>query len=177
MRVVEEPSGPAVMCSHYGLMHYHDFDEAKINGKYSPYLVRTKCAANNSKFSYLMTRLLNVTGKVLFVRFAHGWVQHYPHTTMFDEALLHRFMDAARAMLPNAEVNLLLLNDYNNHAGLDGNPFPGVYTSVVNNYDSQTWFGSNQGWTEMFEYHNIRWSGAPAKPVEPEHAVRSEHAA
>ncbi|MBU9167669.1 DUF1796 family putative cysteine peptidase [Burkholderia gladioli] len=168
MRIVDENTGPAVMCSHYGLMHYHDFDEAKINGIYSPYLVRTKCATNNSKFAYLMTRLLNVSGRVLFVRFSHGWVQNYPHGTMFTEELLHRFMAAARAMLPNAEVNFLILNDYDNHVGLDGNPFPGVYTSVVNNYDEQHfWYGSNRGWTEMFEYHNIRWSGAPKPAEEP----------
>lgn len=165
MRIVDEHTGPAVMCGHYGMMHYHDFDEAKINGIYSPYLVRTKCAINNSKFSYLMTRLLNVTGKVLFIRYSSGWVQNFPQGTGFTEPLLQRFMIAARAMLPNAEVNFLILNDYDHHVGLDGNPFPGVYTSNVNNYDEQhLWQGSNRGWTEMFEYQNIRWSGA-AKPA------------
>lgn len=157
MRIVRESSGPAVMCSRYGLMHYHDFDEAKINGVYSPYLVRTKCAQNNSKFSYLLTRLLNLSGKVLFVRFSHGWVEYYDKTTMFNEELLGRFMRGMRAMLPNAEVNFLLLNDYNNQAGLDGNPFPNVYTSVVNNYDEKAWYGSNEGWDELFTYQNIKW--------------------
>jgi hypothetical protein len=59
-------------------------------------------------------------------------------------------------MLPNADVNFLLLNDYNSHAGLDGNPFPGVYTSNVDNRDETQWHGSNDGWDEMFRYHNIR---------------------
>lgn len=182
MKIVQEDTGPAVMCGKYGLMHYHDFDEAKINGVYSPYLVRTKCAQNNSKFSYLITRLLNLSGKVLFVRFSHGWVQFYEHTTMFDEELLTRFMNAMRAMLPNVEVNFLLLNDYNNHAGLDGNPFPGVYTSVVNNYDEKLWYGSNQGWGELFKYHNIRLRqpdnvDAPPQPAEvPTSAAQPEGA-
>ncbi|UTV56513.1 DUF1796 family putative cysteine peptidase [Burkholderia arboris] len=171
MKIVHEDSGPAVMCNRYGLMHYHDFDEAKINGVYSPYLVRSKCAQNNSKFAYLISRLLNLSGKVLFVRFSHGWVQFYEHTTMFNEELLTRFMNAMRAMLPNVDVNFLLLNDYNNHEGLDGNPFPGVYTSVLNNYDEKLWFGSNQGWDELFTYHNIRLrQQAPADAAQPAEA-------
>ena len=47
IKIVYEKSGPAVTCSRYRLMHYHDFDEAKISGEYWPYLVRSLCARNN----------------------------------------------------------------------------------------------------------------------------------
>lgn len=168
MNVVHEKTGPAVMCKRYGTMHYHDFDEAKINGVYSSYLIRTKCATNHGKFSHLLTRLLNLSGKVLFIRSGQGRVQFYEPTTEFTEDLLHRFMNAMRSLLPNAEVNLLLLNDYNKHAGLDGNPFPNVYTSLVDEYGSTDWFGSCQGWDEMFAYHNIRWRNPGAsRPLPP----------
>ncbi len=174
MNVVHEKTGPAVMCKRYGTMHYHDFDEAKIDGVYSPYLIRTKCATNHSKFSYLLARLLNLSGKVLFIRAGQGRVQFYEPTMEFTEELLHRFMNAMRSLLPNAEVHFLLLNDYNKEAGLDGNPFPNVYTSVVNEYGSTDWFGSCQGWDEMFAYHNIRWRKPDALPSEnPGQAVKT----
>src|ERR1700761_837418 len=103
MKIVLEKTGPAVTCAKYHLMHYHDFDEAKIAGQYSPYLVRTQCAKNNSKFSYLITRLLNLTGKILFVRFSHGWTEFDDRVCMFNEALLKRLVDAMNKMLPNAD--------------------------------------------------------------------------
>ncbi len=156
MKIMQEDTGPAVMCGRYGLMHYHDFDEAKINGSYSPYLVREKCAKNNSKFAYLISRLLNVSGKVLFIRFASGWAQFYENGGPFDDDLLRRLMHALRATLPNADINFLLLNDYNSQAGLHGILMPGVFTSNVNNYEEKLWYGSNQGWDEMFEHQKIR---------------------
>lgn len=156
MKIVHENTGPAIMCDRYGTMHYHDFDEAKLNGEYSSFLVRAKCAQNVKKFAHLVRRLLTLEGDVLFVRFAHGWAQLYPDTRMFDAELLQRFMAILRSALPRANVNLLLLNDYNSHAGLDGNPFPGVYTSIVNNGDENGWSGSDRGWSELFGYHRIR---------------------
>ncbi len=156
LKIVHEKTGPAVTCTKYHLMHYHDFDEAKINGHYSPYLVRTQCAKNHSKFSYLISRFLNLKGKILFIRFSHGWTEFDDRTCIFDEVLLKRLIDALNKMLPNAEITFLLLNDYKSETGLDTELMPQVYASAVNNYDSKDWFGSNIGWDEFFERHQFK---------------------
>lgn len=158
MKIVQEETGPAVMCSHYGIMHYHDFDEAKINGVYNPYLVRSKCNANNSKYSYLVKKLISISGRVLFIRFSHGWAQFYDKTTMFNDYLLTRLIKSINNNITNIEFNILLLNDYNFDYGMDGNPIEKIYTSVVNNYEEKQWHGSNQGWDELFSYHGIKYN-------------------
>lgn len=53
MEIVTEAAGLAVMCRRYGIMHYHDFYEAKVDDRYVPLAVRAECAktAINTHFS------------------------------------------------------------------------------------------------------------------------------
>ncbi len=153
MRVVVEDAGKAVMCSRYGIMHYHDFDEAKLNGEIFEFLVRAKSINNLSKYSHLITRFLNMSGKVLFIRVGSGTVQYYNKNQELDDLLLVRLQRALQLLLPNCEVHILLLNSYYTPSYIP----PNVYHSVVNNYDlSDVWYGSEQGWKEMFESLKIR---------------------
>lgn len=152
MTIVEEDDGAAVMCSRYGLMHYHDFDDAKVNGRPIPFLVRAACANNISKFSYLVKRLLNLSGKVLFVRAGSGYVKHYEKNMEFDAALLERFIKAMERLLPNVEFKMLLLNC------AEFNVDQRLFFDRVDNYDVHLWYGSDIGWDEMFTRQQIRIS-------------------
>ena len=150
MTIVEEDAGAAVMCSRYGLMHYHDFDDSKIAGRPTPFLVRAECTKNISKFAYLIKRLLSVNGKVLFIRVGMGYVQHYDKNMEFDEELLKRFIAAMERILPNIEFQILLLNSTPVEADTR------VVFDTVDNYDVTLWNGSDQGWGEMFSRQQIR---------------------
>lgn len=156
IKIVQETTGPAVTCSRYHLMHYHDFDEAKINDAFSPYLVRQLCERNNSKFAYLITRLLNLSGDVLFIRHANGWTEFDDRVCQFDPSLIQRFQVAINKLLPNVNVTLLILNDFNSEQGLDGQYTDWLYTSVVDAHGETGWSGSDKGWDDLFNHHKIR---------------------
>jgi Putative papain-like cysteine peptidase (DUF1796) len=149
MTIVEEEAGPAVMCSRYGLMHYHDFDEAKVDGRPSPFLVRAACVANMSKFAHLVKRLLSVSGEVLFIRAGLGYVKHYEQNMEFSTELLVRFMSAMERLLPGVDFQLLLLDC----SRADNQSR--VFVDHLNNYDCQSWNGSDIGWTELFDRQKI----------------------
>lgn len=154
MKVVIEDAGKAVMCDCYGIMHYHDFDQAKIEGEILDFLVRAECINNLSKFSYLVNRFLNLSGKILFIRVGSGYVQHYNKNQELDRLLIARLKAGLEKILPKCEIHILLLNGYN----LDDLP-SNVYHSEVNNYDlSHVWYGSDKGWDEMFDILKIRLS-------------------
>ncbi len=156
MRIVNEKTGSAVTCARYGLMHYHDFDEAKVNDIYSPYLIRVKCAQNNAKYSFLVSRFLKTSGRVLFIRFAHGWTEFDTRVSMFDGGTVRRAYKAITELLPSCDVHLLLLNDYKENEDLQEPGDKKIFTYDVNNYEAVGWDGSDQGWDEMFSALQIR---------------------
>lgn len=157
MKIVDEPTGPAVMCGHYGTMHYHDFYNAKIGGRYSPLLVRNECSNNLSKASHLARRLLSLSGKVLFIRLDTGNVRHYDHNGDFDEALMQRFIKAMDILLPDLDFTFLMLNSTVADPGDKR-----IVLETLEKYGNTTWEGSDQGWDELFDRLEIRHN-PPAK--------------
>lgn len=156
MIVVSEPTGPAVMCSYYGTMHYHDFDNAKVGGEMYPLLVRAACANNVAKFAYLFNRLINLSGKVLFIRHEYGRVLNYQHNADFDDDLILRMIAALERLLPNVQFEILLINGY-----YKGQADARIMTDQVEPYDqANTWHGSNQGWDEMFARRGFKLRSA-----------------
>lgn len=149
MQIVTEGDSQAVMCRRYGLMHYHDFYEAKVENRYVPIAVRTKCAQNLDKFSHLLKRLYALKGDVLFIRVETGYVEHFNNNRDFDELRLSRFMEALKSFLPTCNINLLLLNSFS-QANLEG-----VFCDNLDHYGVTTWEGSDQGWDEMFDRTGI----------------------
>lgn len=149
MQIVTEGAGQAVMCKRYGLMHYHDFYEAKAGDRYVPVAVRAEAIKNTGKFGHLLRRLYSLTGNILFIRVETGHVQHFNNNRDFDEARLRNFMATLRDAFPNASVDLLLLNSFP-----EANE-PGVYCDKLDHYGVTTWEGSDQGWNEMFDRNQI----------------------
>lgn len=149
MQIVTENAGQAVMCKRYGLMHYHDFYDAKVDDRYVPVAVRAECTKNSGKFAYLLKRLYGLTGDVLFIRVETGYVQHFNNNCDFDEIKLQGFIDILRKFLPKCSVDLLLLNSF------PAAKERGVYCDRLDHYGVTTWEGSNQGWDEMFDRNGI----------------------
>lgn len=149
MTIVKEVEGEAVMCAHYGLMHYHDFDDAKLLGKINPFLVRAACQQNISKFSYLLKRLLTLSGDVLFVRAGSGYVKNYDKNMEFNVELATRFTNALERLLPEVSFKVLLLDSV---SILEDQRF---FTDELQSYSCESWSGSDQGWTELFERQQI----------------------
>jgi hypothetical protein len=150
MKIVDEPDGMAVMCSRYGLMHYHDFDEAKIAGTLNAFLVRAGCPTNIAKFSYLLKRLIGLSGDVLFIRSGGGYVRNYNQNMEFNPDLLKRFIKAMERILPTANFKILLLQDTS--------PIfedTRVFTDDLNNYGCDSWDGSDRGWSELFTRQQV----------------------
>lgn len=168
MQIVDEDTGKAVMCKHYGIMHYHDFknEEDRVDGMLKPLLVRAACARNLAKVAHLYRRLSSLSGNVLFIRFAHGHVHHYQRNADFDDALLIRLVKALEQCVPNADFKILLLNGY-----YKGAADHRVIVDVVDNYDEKLWYGSDRGWAEMFERLQIKLknNGEPVVAV-PDYA-------
>jgi hypothetical protein len=151
MKIVHEDAGDAVMCAHYGLMHYHDFDEAKIDGRPAPFLVRAALPGNHSKFAYLLRRFYALKGKVLFIRCGDGYVEHYRHNCDFDSGRIKRLIRSIENIMPGVEFKMLLLNGH--YTGGDDER---CVIDVVDNYDVKEWYGSDQGWDELFRRLGIR---------------------
>jgi Putative papain-like cysteine peptidase (DUF1796) len=149
MTIVTEAEGEAVMCARYGLMHYHDFDDAKISGTLSPFLVRAACQENMSKFSYLLKRLLKLSGDVLFIRAGSGYVKNYSKNMEFNIELATRFTNALERLIPAVNFKILLLDS---SAVLEDRRF---FTDSLNTYNCESWNGSDQGWSELFERQQI----------------------
>lgn len=158
MEIVSEAAGEAVMCRRYGLMHYHDFKEAKVGERYVPLAVRAQCASNLSKYSHLVKRLYSLTGRVLFVRLETGYVEHFDNNRDFDARRLGNFVHSLRALLPEAEVDLLLLNCFAE------SELEGVYSDRLDHYGETTWTGSDRGWDEMWDRQEVV-SSAVAEPI------------
>lgn len=149
MQIVTEDAGQAVMCKRYGLMHYHDFYDAKAGDRYVPTAVRAESLKNASKFGHLLKRLYSLAGDVLFIRVETGYVEHFNNNRDFDEIRLRKFMSTLRAFFPQASVDLLLLNSFP-----EANE-PGVFCDRLDHYGITTWEGSDQGWDEMFARNAI----------------------
>jgi hypothetical protein len=153
MKIVTEDAGQAVMCQRYGIMHYHDFYDAKIGDRYVPLAVRSECTKNGEKFSYLLKRLYGLTGDVLFIRVETGYVQYFNNNRDFDEVRLKNFMKTIREFLPHCSVDMLLLNSFP-----EANE-NGVFCDKLDHYGVTTWEGSDKGWDEMFERNKIYIKG------------------
>nr|WP_269724304.1 DUF1796 family putative cysteine peptidase [Sphingomonas sp. PAMC 26605] len=149
MKIVKESGNEAVMCQRYGLMHYHDFYEAKVDDRYVPVAIRTKCADNISKYAHLLKRLYSLTGDVLFIRVESGYVQHFNNNRDFDKERLDKFFEVLQGFFPKCSINLLLLNSLSN------SDIPEIFCDRLDHYGETTWQGSVQGWDEMFDRTGI----------------------
>lgn len=145
LKIVTENRSQWVLCRRYGIVHYHDFDEARIDGRLHPFLVRAACARNVEKFAYLYRQLVTLTGRVLFVRCGDAYVPQNELTGEFDSELLARLVAGLKRLIPGAESSFLLLNGYT------GPAVESVHIDTVDSYGDTTWQGSSKGWDEMFE--------------------------
>jgi len=159
MKIVDEDGNQAVMCQRYGLMHYHDFYEARVNGRYLPLSVRAKCAVNLEIFSRRVKRMASLNGDILFIRVESGYVRNFANNRDFDQSFLEQFVNSLRAYLPKCSVDVLLLNSFP-EAQLKG-----VYCDKLDHYGVTTWEGSDRGWDEMFDRMAISRKQASNEPA------------
>jgi hypothetical protein len=154
MRVIFD--GDAVHCDRYGTVHFHDFLNAKPQGRYVQDMVLDDCARSQDKFGFLAQRFRALTGRVLFIRVDEGLVYQGSRNGDFDDTLFKRFKSAIKRLFPDVDYEVLLLRG--SYRGED----PQLHFDVAEKYGETVWSGSDRGWDEMFDRRGIRWSGGRA---------------
>ena len=151
-----DPLAKSVVCARYGLWHYHDFDEALIDGAPHPLLVRQECSRNLAKYAALVRRFLAVSGRLLLVRDCGDFRLLHGKRTDLDEPEQGRLLAALDRLLPGADWRLLLLN-----SALPDTGDPRVVRDVIDSHGCTVWEDSDLGWNEMAQRQGIR----PRRPV------------
>lgn len=171
MRIVAEDAGEAVMCSRYGLMHYHDFYNAKVKDKYNPFLVRAGCQSILPKYEHLVRKFLSLEGKVLFVRVGGGHVKYFGHNSEIDENMYDRFTSALSRLNPNLEYHVLLMD-----VPIFGER-PNLTFDSVSTYGEGAgiWSGSDAAWDQMLARQQFRLAEPQTEslPVAPTLQLKS----
>jgi len=142
----------SVMCAKYGVLHHHDFKRDPLDDKIVVEAVSAQCDENKKKYAFLLSRLRELRGRVLFIRHGTGYVQyrHQEETTTAAVNDLVRLLDEKLPALDG--FDLLHLNVDLDAAARD----PRVIMDAVDNHGDDSWNGSDAGWNAMFERQGLR---------------------
>jgi capsular polysaccharide biosynthesis protein len=157
MEMVEDSE--SVMCAKYGMLHHHDFERDPSTGMVIAASIPIKCEINKAKYGFLLRKLRELRGRVLFVRYGIGYIP-YRENAPTTPSMINELMRLLDEKLPMIEsLNLLLLNvDIETHR-LDAR----VFVDAVDGHGVTSWGGSDLGWDEIFDRFHIRKGAAESR--------------
>jgi Putative papain-like cysteine peptidase (DUF1796) len=154
-RMIVRDNGNTVECSHYSILHHHDFDRDE-HGLVVSKSIPDLCARNQQKYGALANRFRGIRGRVLFVRYGDGCDPRYHKPQVCTVHVAKCLANILQNTLPDAAVDLLLLN-----SGLAPENFllPNLTIDSVVGYGQSEWYGSAIGWDKVFDRHGVHYNG------------------